>query len=120
MKESFCPAFSCAREYVSSATNDGIYQLSNVGRLSQIRGDETYDPVGGLRLPCNRNRKDSDDVTYYRVEFLPAQPVLRPAKRFRTEDKAKKHARRVLGVADDGDLATRVTIVAVSRNGTPV
>jgi len=76
-------------------------------------------PVGGLRRPSKGNRKDND-VTYYRVEFLPAQLVLRPAKRFRTEEKAKKHARRVLGVADDGDLGTRVAIVAVSRNGTPV
>ena len=62
----------------------------------------------------------SNDMTYYRVEFLPAQPDLRPVKKFLTEENAKKHARRVLGVADDGDLAARVTIVAVSRNGTPV
>jgi hypothetical protein len=62
----------------------------------------------------------SNDMTYYRVEFLPAQPDLRPVKKFLTEEKAKKHARRVLGVAADGDLATRATIVAVSRDGTPV
>jgi hypothetical protein len=54
-------------------------------------------------------------VTYYQVEFLPAQPVLRPAKRFRTEEKAKKHARRVLGVADDGDLGTRVAMASSSE-----
>jgi hypothetical protein len=60
------------------------------------------------------------DVTYYRVDFVAAKLISRPAKRFRTEEKAKKHARRVLGVADDGDLARKVTIVAVSRNGTPV
>jgi len=59
-------------------------------------------------------------VTYYRVDFVAAKLISRPAKRFRTEDKAKQHARRILGVADDGDLITRVTIVAVSRNGTPV
>lgn len=59
-------------------------------------------------------------MTYYRVDFVAAKLISRPAKRFRTEEKAKKHARRVLGVADDGDLATRVAIVAVSRNGTPI
>ncbi|MGA9565218.1 MAG: hypothetical protein WBS19_06830 [Candidatus Korobacteraceae bacterium] len=59
-------------------------------------------------------------MTYYRVEFLPSQPDLRPVKRFLTEENAKKHARRVLGVAADGDLTTRATIVAVTRNGTPV
>ena len=59
-------------------------------------------------------------MTYYRVEFLPAQPALRLAKRFLTEEKAKKHARRVLGLADDSGLVIRVSIVAVSRDGTPV
>ena len=59
-------------------------------------------------------------MTYYRVEFLPVLPGLRPAKRFLTEEKARKHARRVLGLADDSTLISRVTIVAVSRDGTPV
>ena len=56
-------------------------------------------------------------MTYYRVEFLPAQPVLRPAKRFRTEEKAKRHARRVLGLANDSSLDSRVAIVAVTKEG---
>jgi hypothetical protein len=34
----------------------------------------------------------NNDMTYYQVEFLVAQPTLRPAKRFITEEKAKKHA----------------------------
>ena len=59
-------------------------------------------------------------MTYYRVEFLPALPVPRPAKRFLTEEKAKKHARRVLGLADDRGLVARVSIVAVSKDGTPI
>jgi|GEM_PF-6409933 hypothetical protein len=59
-------------------------------------------------------------MTYYRVEFIPAQPVLRPAKRFLTQENANKYARRVLGLADDSGLLTRVSIVAVSRDGTPV
>ena len=59
-------------------------------------------------------------MTYYRLDFVAAKLISRPAKRFRTEEKAKKHARRVLGVADDGDLGTRVAIVAVSRTEPPV
>jgi hypothetical protein len=58
-------------------------------------------------------------MNYYQVEFLTAQPVPRPAKRFLTEEMAKKHARRVLGLADDSTFISRVTIVAVSRDGTP-
>lgn len=59
-------------------------------------------------------------MTYYRVEFLPVLPGLRPAKRFLTEEKARKHARRVLGLADDNDLISKVKIVAVSRHGAPI
>jgi hypothetical protein len=122
LKGSFCPAFSCVREYVSRATNDGIYLLSNNGRPSRTLGDETCDLVSDLWLSRKCNRRDNatgrtNDVTYYRVEFLPATPALRPAKRFRTEEKAKRHARRVLGLADDSSLASRVAIVAVARDG---
>ena len=67
-----------------------------------------------IRIASDPTRKEID-VTYYRVDFAAAKLISRPAKRFRTEEKAKKHARRVLGVADDGDLGTRVAIVAVSR-----
>ena len=56
-------------------------------------------------------------MTYYRVEFLESQPDRRPAKRFRTEEKAKKHARRVLGLVDDTRLVSKVVIVAISREG---
>lgn len=52
-------------------------------------------------------------MTYYRVEFPSingAQPV---SKRFRTEEKAKKHAKRVLGIVDDRDLKCKVNITAV-------
>ena len=70
-----------------------------------------------FRLIATERNKD---MTYYRVEFLLAQPTLRPAKRFLTEEKAKKHARRILGVADDSTLITRVSIVAIGRDGTPV
>lgn len=114
LKESFCLSFSCVQEFVSSATNEDIYRLSNNGRPSPTLGDDAYPHCA--RSPT---RKEID-VTYYRVDFVAAKLISRPAKRFRTEEKAKKHARRVLGVADDGDLATRVAIVAVSRNGTPI
>ena len=56
---------------------------------------------------------------YYRVDFVAAKLISRPAKRFVTEEKAKQHARRVLGLADDRGLLSRVAIVAVSKDGTP-
>ena len=59
-------------------------------------------------------------MTYYRVDFVAAKLISRPAKRFVTEEKAKQHAKRVLGVADDTGLSSRVAIVAVSRDGTPI
>jgi hypothetical protein len=58
-------------------------------------------------------------VTYYRVDFLTTPSALRPAKRFRTEEKAKQHARRVLGLTDDSGLDSKVAIIAVSSDGMP-
>lgn len=59
-------------------------------------------------------------MTYYRVDFVAAKLISRPAKRFISEEKAKQHARRVLGVADDMRLLSMVTIVPVSKDGTRV
>ena len=59
-------------------------------------------------------------MTYYRVDFVAAKFISRPAKRFVTEEKAKQHVRRVLGLTDDLKLISNATIVAVSRNGIPV
>ena len=53
-------------------------------------------------------------MTYYRVEFLAAAFEARQPKRFRTEEKAKKHAMKVLGVVDDSGLAAKATIRPVS------
>jgi hypothetical protein len=58
-------------------------------------------------------------MTYYKVEFLATEGV-RPVKKFLTQEKAKKHARRVLGLTDDSGLVSKVAIVAVSRDGTPI
>ncbi len=58
-------------------------------------------------------------MTYYRVEFL-ATETDRPAKKFLTQEKARKHARRVLGLADDSGLGSKVAIIAISKDGTPV
>jgi len=55
-------------------------------------------------------------MTYYRVEFPAGTPKPQHPKRFRTEEKAKQHARKVLGIADDGSLASQVTILPVSSN----
>ena len=45
-------------------------------------------------------------MTYYRVEFL-ATETARPVKKFLTQEKARKHARRVLGLADDRGLGVK-------------
>ena len=59
-------------------------------------------------------------MTYYRVDFLAAQHHLRPAKKFRTVEQAKKHARRVLGVTEDSGLIAGIAIVAVRKRGISV
>jgi hypothetical protein len=59
-------------------------------------------------------------MTYYQVEFAPGTSERREPKRFRTEEKAKKHAMKVLGVADDSALQSRATILPVSSNRPPL
>ncbi len=59
-------------------------------------------------------------MTYYQVEFAAGTSSPREPKRFRTEEKAKKHAMKVLGVADDSSLESRATILPVSRSRTPL
>ena len=59
-------------------------------------------------------------MTYYRVDFVTAKLVSRPGKRFVSEEKAKQHARRVLGVADERVLLSKVAIVPVSKDGSRV
>lgn len=54
-------------------------------------------------------------MTYYQVEFLTVSDQNLQPKRFRTEDKAKKHAKRVLGISDETGLASKAIIVPVSR-----
>jgi len=63
---------------------------------------------------------EENTVTYYRVDFVSAELISRPAKRFVSEEKARKHAKRVLGVADDTGLLSMVAIVPVSKDGTRV
>lgn len=53
-------------------------------------------------------------MTYYRVEFLTGSNTPRQPKRFRTEEKAKQHARKVLGITDEAGLASKATILPVS------
>ena len=53
-------------------------------------------------------------MTYYQVEFLPGSNTPRQPKRFRTEEKAKQHARKVLGTTDEAALASKATILPVS------
>jgi hypothetical protein len=58
-------------------------------------------------------------MTYYQVEFESGTSSREP-KRFRTEEKAKKHAKKVLGIADECGFGTKVTILAVSKNRAPL
>ena len=59
-------------------------------------------------------------MTYYRVDFIIAKIISRPAKRFVSEETAKQHTRRVLGVADESFLLSKVAIVPVSKHGSRV
>jgi len=53
-------------------------------------------------------------MTYYKVEFLTGSVSPRQPKRFRTEEKAKQHAKKVLGITDESGLASKATILQVS------
>ncbi len=57
-------------------------------------------------------------MTYYQVEFQTEDAGGIEPKRFRTEEKAKKHARKVLGIVDGGSLEAQATILPVRRNRT--
>lgn len=57
------------------------------------------------------------NVTYYRLEFLTPSVGLRPVKKFRTEEHAKKHAKRVLCLDDDSRLESKAVIIPVNRSG---
>jgi hypothetical protein len=59
-------------------------------------------------------------MTYYRVEFPAGSPKPHHPKRFRTEEKAKQHARKVLGITEEGGLGSKVSILPVSRNEMPL
>ena len=87
------------------------------GRLCQIPGVETR--IHSIHRSANTAREENT-MTYYRVDFLAAKLISRPAKRFVSEEKAKRHAMRVLGVPDDTGLLSKVAIVPVSKDGTRV
>ena len=55
-------------------------------------------------------------MTYYQVQFLTGSNKDLQPKRFRTEEKAKNHARRVLGISDETGLASKTIIVPVNRS----
>jgi hypothetical protein len=59
-------------------------------------------------------------MTYYRVEFPAGTAKPSPPKRFRTEEKAKQHAKKILGITDEVGLASKVTILPVSRDEMPL
>jgi hypothetical protein len=84
------------------------------GRLCQTPGAETLIIATHHSRP---NRQRGNAVTYYRVDFVAAKLISRPAKRFISEEKAKQHAMRVLGMANDTGLLSEVSIVPVSKDG---
>ena len=47
-------------------------------------------------------------MTYYRVDFVAAKLISRPAKKFVSEERAKQHAMRVVGLPDDTGLLSKV------------
>jgi hypothetical protein len=59
-------------------------------------------------------------MTYYQVEFPAGGTGPRQPKRFRTEEKAKKHAKRVLGLSDETSLESKAMILPVNRNRMPL
>jgi hypothetical protein len=59
-------------------------------------------------------------MTYYQVEFSAGTSQRREPKRFRTEEKAKKHAMKVLGVANVSGLQSLATILPVSSSRSPL
>ena len=54
-------------------------------------------------------------MTYYRVDFITESNGSLRSRKFRTEETAKKHAKRVLALRDDSELESKVAIVAVSK-----
>ena len=54
-------------------------------------------------------------MTYYRVEFLTVGDQPRQPKRFRTEEQARKYAKRILGITDETGLASKAITVPVNR-----
>jgi len=59
-------------------------------------------------------------MTYYQVEFQAVAESRLQRKRFRTEEKAKKHARKILGITESDSLEARAAIVPVPRRRTPI
>jgi hypothetical protein len=49
-------------------------------------------------------------MAYYQVEFQPGFSRSVEGKLFRTEEKAKKYARKVLGIDSESSLETQATI----------
>ncbi len=59
-------------------------------------------------------------MTYYQVEFQVGTSNRLEPKRFRTEEQAKQHAKKILGIGADSSLELRANIVPVNRSRTPL
>ena len=59
-------------------------------------------------------------MTYYQVVFQTDAVSQREPKRFRTPEQAIKHAKKVLGIGDNGSLESQATIVPVNKGRLPL
>jgi hypothetical protein len=53
-------------------------------------------------------------MTYYRLDFVNVDGVSR-SKTFRTEEHAKQHARKIVGVLEDGSMKSKIHITPVRK-----
>ncbi len=60
-------------------------------------------------------RCDNSYMTYFRIEFLTVCDQPRRPKRFRTEEQARRYAKRILGITDESPLASKAIAVPVNR-----
>ncbi len=100
LKQSFCLACSCVQEYVSSATNDVIYRLSNAGRPFPTRGVKTGDLASGLWIHRDEGPKEERyDVLSSRIPAVATrssarQEISHRGKREEARQTSSRRSRR--------------------------
>ena len=111
------PAEDCAR--VKDLGYDTSRHVQMCGETFEIVSDPITEGGGvSVQAVSVENPKDTN-MTYCRVEFLTPLESARPAKKFRTEEYTKKHAKRVLCLDEDSRLEAKAVIIPVDRQGIP-